>query len=247
MTDLSDTAMVLAAGMGMGMRPLTLTKPKPLHEVGGKAMIDHAIDKLVEIGMPRIVVNSCYLAEQIEAHVQQRRDIDVVISREEERLETGGGILRALNHFGGKPFFALNADLPWIDGPVPSLERMRAFWNPNLMDALLLLMPTKSALGFVKKGVPSGGDFFLSPAGVATRADTAPPRPYVYIGAQIIKPSAYDRAPAEIFSNNAIWDRIEAKGRLYGIVHDGACYHVGTPEALADANQRLTSGQGWRV
>lgn len=247
MTAFSDTAMVLAAGLGMGMRPLTLTKPKPLHEVGGKPMIDYVIDRLVEIGTPRVVVNSFYLAEQIEAHVARRKDIATVISREDERLETGGGIVRALPHFSGKPFFALNADLPWSDGPVPALRRMRAFWNPDKMDALLLMMPTRSALGFSKNGAPAPGDFFLSPEGRATRANTAPPRPFVYIGAQIIKPAAFDNPPGAVFSNNVIWDRIEAKGRLFGIVHDGTCYHVGTPDSLADANARLASGQGWRV
>jgi MurNAc alpha-1-phosphate uridylyltransferase len=243
---LSDTAMVLAAGLGTRMRPMTLTTPKPLQIVGGKTMLDDALNKLAGIGIRRAVVNTHYLAEQVEAHVRNRRDIEIIISRETELLDTGGAILRALPHFGGKPFFALNADLPWMDGAapsaLPSLARLRDAWHPDKMDALLLLMQTSKARGF-----SAAGDFAMDASGKVWRKDVPPPRPYVLISAQILKPSLYDNPPGAIFSNNVVWNDAEARGRLYGVAHDGTCYHVGTPEDWRIANDLLASGKGWAV
>lgn len=240
MNTLSPTAMVLAAGLGTRMRPLTLRTPKPLLEVGGKAMLDHALDKLAAVGIARAVVNTFYLPEQIEQHLADRKDIEIVISRETELLDTGGGIKNALHHFGGQPFFALNADLPWMDGPKPSLQRMQDAWNGDTMDALLLLMPTKKARGFA-----SGGDFMLGKDGSVRRKGLSKPLPHVWISAQILKPALFAAVPDTIFSSNRIWDSAEEHGRLYGIEHDGSCYHVGTPEDLQKANALLASGQGW--
>ena len=243
MTLLSPTAMVLAAGLGQRMRPLTLTKPKPLHMVGGRTMLDHALDKLVGVGIKRAVVNTYYLAEQIEEHLKNRRDIEIIISREKELLDTGGGIAKALSYFEDKPFFSLNADLPWMDGSVPSLERIRQSWNPQIMDALLLLMRTEKARGFDV----TNGDFAMEADGRVWRKNLNPPRPYVCIAAQILKPELFQSPPAKIFSNNLIWDKVEVQNRLYGIEHNGTCYHVGTPEDWKLANELLESGKGWGV
>lgn len=237
---LAPTAMILAAGLGTRMRPLTLTKPKPLQIVGGKTMLDHALDKLVGAGIRRAVVNIFYLAEQIEAHLSNRHDIEIILSRETELLDTGGGIAHVLTLFEGKPFFSLNADLPWTDGATPSLIRMQENWDASSMDALLLLMRTGKARGFSDRG-----DFDLLPDGRAFRKNRAPPRPFVCIGAQILKPELFASPPAKNFSNNIIWDRVEQQDRLFGLEHDGTCYHVGTPEDLQMANHLLQSGQGW--
>ena len=237
---LSPTAMILAAGLGTRMRPLTLTKPKPLQLVGGRTMLDHALDRLVGAGVKRAVVNTHYLAEQIEEHVRSRRDIEIILSREEELLDTGGGIVKALPYFDGLPFFALNADLPWIDGDVPSLTRLKQTWNPEKMDALLLMMRTEKARGF-----SAAGDFALDSDGRMSRKDIPPPRPFVWIGAQIVKPELFANPPSKIFSNNHIWNLAETNGRLYGLEHDGTCFHVGTPEDWLLANDLLASGKGW--
>lgn len=240
---LSSTAMVLAAGLGARMRPLTLKAPKPLQLVGGRSMLDRALDKLVGAGIKRAVVNTCYLAEQIEDHLKSRTDIEIILSHENEMLETGGGIAKALPYFENLPFFALNADLPWFDGPEPSLSRMQEKWNPETMDALLLLMRTEKARGFdVKKG-----DYVMEADGRLQRKDTPMPRPFVMLSAQIIKPEMYAKPPAEVFSNLVIWDKIETRKRLYGLEHDGTCFHVGTPEDWFVANELLESGKGWSV
>jgi N-acetyl-alpha-D-muramate 1-phosphate uridylyltransferase len=241
MTPLSPTAMILAAGRGERMQPLSLQKPKPLLEVGGRAMLDHALDKLVAAGITRAVVNAFYLAEQIETHLKKRRDIEIIVLRESELLDTGGGIKNALRHFEA-PFFALNADLPWMDGAAPSLPRMAEIWDATKMDALLLLMPTKKAHGFEAKG-----DFKLEKDGCVWRKNLPPPRPYVWISAQILKPQLFETIPDNIFSNNRAWDDAETRGKLFGVEHQGSCYHVGTPEDLARANELLASGKGWSV
>jgi MurNAc alpha-1-phosphate uridylyltransferase len=220
---------------------MTLIKPKPLHLIGERTMLDHALDKLVEVGIERVVVNTHYLAEQIETHLQSRHDIEIIISREDELLETGGAIAKTLSYYDNKPFFALNADLPWIDGSQPSLQRMQTFWDPERMDVLLLLMQTKKAKGFD----PTKGDYVLEKEGRIWRKNSAPPRPYVYVSAQILKPELFLHPPAKVFSNSQLWDSAEIKNRLYGIEHDGSCYHVGTPEDWQIANSLLTSGKGW--
>lgn len=240
MNKISETAMVLAAGLGTRMRPLTIRKPKPLYEVGGRTMLDHALDKLVAAGIKRAVVNTFYLAEQIEAHLAKRDDIQILISREKELMDTGGGIKKALPYFEGKPFFALNADLPWLDGAVPSLRRMAEAWDPLRMDVLLLLMASERARGFRGEG-----DFMMGPDGRVWRKDAPKPRPYVLISAQILKPGLFASIDKNIFSNNEIWNDAELKQKLYGIAHDGTCYHVGTPEDWEKANALLASGQGW--
>jgi MurNAc alpha-1-phosphate uridylyltransferase len=242
MHTLSSTAMVLAAGLGQRMRPLTLTKPKPLFEIGGRTMLDLALDRLAAFGIKRAVVNTHYQAEQIKTHLASRHDIEIIISHETELLDTGGGIKNALAHFEGKPFFALNADLPWMDGVEPSLAQMARMWDPEVMDALLLLMPTRKARGFSARG-----DFVLDANGNAHRKDAAAPYPFVMLSAQILKPELFQPHHEKVFSNNIIWDQAEAKSRLYGVEHSGTCYHVGTPEDLQKANDLLAQGLGWGV
>ncbi|MBV8060294.1 MAG: nucleotidyltransferase family protein [Alphaproteobacteria bacterium] len=239
---LSTTAMVLAAGMGMRMRPLTLQKPKPLLTINGRTMLDLAIDHLVAFGIQRVVVNCFYLGEQIEAHMATRRDVEIITLHETELLDTGGGVRNALPHFGGLPFFSLNADLPWIEGPAPTLARLADFWDPAHMDAALLMMPTVKACGFGAKG-----DFNLAPDGRLSRHDSTPPYSHVWISAQILKPENYDPITDRVFSNNRVWDIAEQHGRLYGLEHDGTCYHVDTPEKWEDANARLMDGRGWTL
>ena len=238
---ISKTAMVLAAGLGTRMRPLTLTKPKPLFEVGWRTMLDHSIDRLRDAGITRVVVNCFYLAEQIIAHVATRTDVEIIVSRETELLDTGGGIKNALRYFDGLPFFVLNADLPWMDDATsPSLPRMKSAWNADKMDALLLLMRTNKAKGFSERG-----DFVMEADGRTHRRDVPPPYPYVLISAQIAKPDFFAAHPDKIFSSNLMWDAAEKAHRLYGVEHAGTCYHVGTPEDLKKANALLASGKGW--
>lgn len=237
---LSDTAMVLAAGFGTRMRPLTLDAPKPLLKVGGRTMLDHALDHLKKAGVARAVVNSHYLADKIEGHLATRSDLELISSPEVEILDTGGGIKKALSHFGGKPFFCLNADLPWVDGAEPALRRMADFWDPQRMDVLLLLYPTAGAKGF-----PPKGDFMCEPDGRLWRKGAPESRPFVFISALLVKPELYEDVAQTAFSNNIIFDKAEENGRLFGIVHDGSCYHVGTPQDLAEANRLLDTGEGW--
>lgn len=237
---LSDTAMILAAGFGMRMRPLTLDVPKPLLEVGGRTMLDGALDHLVDVGVRRVVVNTHYLGEKINAHLAGRDDVEILLSPEDEILDTGGGTKKARPHFGDKPFILLGGDMPFIDGAEPALARLARAWDPERMDQLLLLYPRDKARGFGAKG-----DFMLREDGSAWRKDAPNPRDYVFISAQIVKPQLYDEFGETVFSNNAIFDLCEARGRLFGLVHDGSCYHVGTPEDLAEANALLVSGKGW--
>lgn len=237
---LSDTAMVLAAGFGKRMQPLTLEVPKPLLDVGGRAMIDIVLDHLVAVGRKRAVVNTHYLGWRIESHLAMRKDIEIIFSQEDEILDTGGGVKYARRYFGEKPVFVLGGDMPWFDGEVPALQRLADFWDGGKMDVLLLLYPTNKARGF-----GPDGDFVLEESGQIWRKNAPAPRPAVYISAMIVKPQLYDQIPDRIFSNNRIFDIAESRGRLFGLIHDGTCYHVGRPEDLVEANRLLQSGEGW--
>jgi MurNAc alpha-1-phosphate uridylyltransferase len=237
------TAMVLAAGFGVRMRPLTLSTPKPLLEVGGQPMLDSVIDRLVEYGIKRVVVNAHYMADQIAAHVKKRQDCEIILSHEDEILDTGGGIKKALPHLGSDPVFVVNSDLPWQEGKQPALQRLAQSFDTNKMDALLLLadLHSKRTHGF--NGAK--GDFLQKKDTEIYRAGTEPPRPYVFISVQILKPAMFKDVKETVFSNNQIWDSCEKAGRLHGLVHDGACYHVGTPEDLVESNRLLETGAGW--
>jgi MurNAc alpha-1-phosphate uridylyltransferase len=226
--------MILAAGLGERMRPLTLDKPKPLLEVGGRPMIDWTLDRFAAAGISPIVVNTHYKAQMLQQHLAKRTDLDIRISDEPERLETGGGVVRALPYFNGEPFYVANADSIWLDGPTPALARLAKAWQPDRMDCLLLLMAAPRSELY-----EGPGDFMMDPAG---RLSFRPERriaPYVYAGLHVASPRLFDDAPQGSFRLTQVWRRAEAAGRLFGLVHDGVWFHVGTPDALAAADGQL--------
>lgn len=224
-----QTAMVLAAGRGLRMMPLTATTAKPLLKVGSKTMLDHVLDRVEDAGVETIVVNASYCADQIAAQVAARRNRRIHLSLEIEPLETGGGIKQALPLLGDGAIFALNSDLPWTEQGDAALRRMAKIWDPNRMDVLLLVLPLARANGFTK------GDFYLAADGRLQRQGAALSLNHVYIGVQIVKTALYRTIQEKTFSNNIIFDEAERQERLYGLEHAGSCYHVGTPADLAAA------------
>lgn len=223
-------AMVLAAGLGKRMRPLTASTPKPLVEVAGRALIDYSLDRLDEAGVELVVVNVHYLAELVRVHVSRRQSPPVVISDESERLlDTGGGIVKALVHLGPDPFFVLNSDSFWIEGARPNLDWLAAAWRDDVMDALLLLAPTVKSVGYSGRG-----DFIMDPAGRLTRRPEREVAPFVYAGTALVHPRLFADAPAGAFSLNRLIDGAIEAGRLFGVRLDGLWMHVGTPEAIAE-------------
>lgn len=235
MSELS-TAMVLAAGLGTRMRPLTIHRPKALVPVNGKTLIDHVLDKLKAAGVERVVVNVHHFAERIEAHLAQRRDLEVLISDERAGLlDSGGGIKHARPLLGDDPIWVANIDSLWIEGKTPALTALRRAWDPQIMDQLLLLVPRGQGIGF--EG-PQG--FFMDEAGRLTHATAPePPTPYANVGVQIMKPQILDAEPDGAFSIVPVWRRLQGEGRLYGAVMDGFWMHVGDPEAREAAEARL--------
>lgn len=229
-------AIILAAGLGERMRPLTDTLPKPLLAVGGRPMIDWALDRLDAARIPDVVINLFYRGAQIESHLQERARPRIVFSHEAERLETGGGTKQALPLLGDAPFLAVNADMIWLDGPTPALERLAARWDDETMDCLLLLHSAPKAMSYEGKG-----DFTLDPLGRLKRRREREIAPFVYAGVQIVHPRLFADTPDGAFSFNLLFDRAIAKGRSFGLVHDGAWFHIGTPQALADADPLLNT------
>ena len=226
---LIDTAMVMAAGLGKRMRPLTATRPKPLVEVMGKPLVDHVIDHLRAAGITKIVVNVHYLADSLEAHLVKRAEgLDLIISDERAKLlETGGGLIHAKALIGDAPFFCLNADNFWIDGPVSALDLMRQRWDETRMDALLLMVP--HARAHCHNG---RGDFHLDGNGLVSRRKASRVAPFVWTGIQILHPRLLIDPPADKFSTNVFWDRAIEAGRCYGMVHQGLWFDVGTLPAI---------------
>lgn len=228
------TAMMLAAGLGTRMRPLTLTRPKPLIEVAGRTLLDRGMDALEQAGVERVVVNKHYLPDQIEAWAQARQRPHITVQDESELiLDTGGGVARALPQLGDDPFFVLNSDSFWVDGPVPALERMRKAWDDGQMDCLLLLAARSRSVGF-----DGPGDFDMDADSRLSRRSGATAE-HVYAGAYLVHPRVFDNAPAGVFSMNVLWNKAIAGGRLFGIEHDGWWLHVGTPDAIALAEHKL--------
>jgi N-acetyl-alpha-D-muramate 1-phosphate uridylyltransferase len=227
-------AMIMAAGFGTRMRPLTNDRPKPLVTVRGRSLLDHALDRLVAAGVSMVVINLHYRAQQVKDHLAARRDIEIRYSMEEEILGTGGGVVKALPQFGGEPFFVLNSDSVWVEGYVSPLAAMQRFWNPEQMDGLLLLAAMTTAMGYEGRG-----DFLLDPNGHVARVPERTSSPYAYPGVQIIHPRLFAGAPLGSFSTNVMWDRAIARGRLYGMRLDGVWIHVGTPEARDEAEGYL--------
>jgi MurNAc alpha-1-phosphate uridylyltransferase len=227
--------MVLAAGLGTRMRPLTDMKPKPLVEVAGKPLLDHVLDRLSDAGVERAVVNVHYLAEQIIAHVVERRRPRVTISDERGvLLGTGGGVVKALAHLGGEPFFHLNSDTIWIDGVTPNLTRLAEAFDASVMDALLLLAPAKGSLGYSGRG-----DFLMGSDGRLTARGERASAPFVFAGAAILSPALFRDAPQGEFPLTLLFKRAQEARRLYGLALDGLWMHVGTPEAIAEAERAI--------
>lgn len=231
-------AMILAAGLGVRMRPLTLTTPKPLVPVGGKRLIDYAFDRIRAGGVTDAVVNVHYHADQVEAWAGDRTSPRVAVSDERDGLlDTGGGIVRALPRLGSAPFFVLNSDSFWLDGTRPALERLREAWDGARMDSLLLLAPVAAAVGYDGKG-----DFHMDADGRLTRRSPDGVASFVYAGCFIVTPALFAAAPEGAFSMNVLWDRAAAAGRLFGLRHDGLWIHVGTPESIAYAEHAMKDG-----
>ena len=228
-------AMIMGAGLGNRMRPLTDDRPKPLVTVAGKPLIDHSIDRLVAAGVTRIVVNLHYRAAMLKAHLEQRRDVEILFSDETEQLlDTGGGVVKALPLLKDAPFFVLNSDSIWIER-TPTLRAMQAAWDGGRMDGLLLLADMHTAIGY-----DGTGDFALADGHVVRARDSDAP-PFGYLGTQIVHPRLFDGAPAGPFSTNIMWDRAIAQQRLFGTLLDGVWLHVGTPEARDEAETALAA------
>lgn len=234
------TAMVMAAGLGKRMRPLTATRPKPLVEVAGKPLIDHAFDRLRSAGVKRAVVNVHYLADALEAHVTHRvKDIEVIVSDERKQLmETGGGLVQARDLLGDGPFLCVNSDNLWVDGPTDAIRQLAAAWDDEKMDALLLLVPLARAHNH-----PGNGDFHLDAFGkIVGRRKPGRLAPFVYTGVQILSPRVIRDWPEGPFSTNLFWERAITAGRAYGVVHQGLWFDVGSPPAIAATEAVLADG-----
>jgi MurNAc alpha-1-phosphate uridylyltransferase len=229
------SGMVLAAGLGTRMRPITDTIPKPLVELSGRTLLDHAIDRLAAAGVRRVVVNVHYKAEMIERHLTGRRDVEIRLSREPELLETGGGVQQALPLLD-EAFYVVNSDVFWLDGAVPALARLAAAWDPARSDAVLLMQRTVAAVGY--EGL---GDFFIDTLGVPRRRREREVAPHLFAGVQLLHRRLFEGQAPGKFSLNPLWDRALAKGRLAAIVHDGEWFHVGSPEGLAATEARLAT------
>ncbi len=233
----SDTAMILAAGLGKRMRPLTASQPKPLVRVAGKALIDHALDRLADAGIAKAVVNVHYLAAALDAHVSARAAPKVTLSDERALLlETGGGMIKA-QALLPDPFFALNSDNIWLDGPRNAFADLSAAWNPAIMDALLLVVPHARAHNF-----DGPGDFHMDALGRLSRRKPGRIAPFIYSGIQLVSHRLLREAPEGPFSTNILWNRAIAEDRLYGLAFTGQWFEVGTPAAIAPTEEALRRG-----
>lgn len=239
MTLVTDTAMVMAAGLGKRMRPLTASQPKPLVRVAGRALIDHALDRMVYAGVTRAVVNVHYLADALEAHLRSRSAPSIAISDEREQLlETGGGMMKA--QAAGllpDPFFCVNADSIWLDGPRNAFIDLSAHWDADRMDALLLLVPHARARNFA-----GAGDFYMDPVGRLKRKLPGRVAPYIYTGIQLVSHRLLHDAPTGAFSTNILWDRAIEEERLFGSVFTGEWLEVGEPAHVAASEGYLAGG-----
>lgn len=232
-------AMVLAAGLGTRMRPITETLPKCLVPVGGRTLLDRALDRVAEAGVATAVVNVHHHAGQVREHLGTREAPAIRISDESDRLlETGGGIVKALPLLGDRPFYVLNSDCILLNGTRPALRTLAAGWDADRMDALLLLARSVTAHGY--EGL---GDFFMDIEGRIRRRDEREVAPYIYSGTMLVHPRLFNGAPEGSFSLNVLFNRAMEAGRLFGLSHDGEWYHVGTPEAIEDTERQLLLGE----
>jgi len=235
MTTTPTRAMVLAAGLGKRMRPLTDTVPKPLVKVGGKALLDYTLDRLADVGVETAVVNVHYFADAIERHLKARTRPKIVISDERgELLDTGGGVVKALPLLGTEPFFHVNSDTIWIEGVTPNLARLAAMFEPKRMDGLLLMAATATSIGYDGRG-----DFSMGPDGRLGWRGEREVVPFVYAGAAILSPTLFADAPQGAFSLNRLFEHAIEAGRLYGSRLEGTWMHVGTPAAVAAAEAAI--------
>ncbi|ALG61235.1 nucleotidyltransferase family protein [Citromicrobium bathyomarinum] len=233
----SDTAMVMAAGLGKRMRPLTATMPKPMVRVAGKPLIDHTLDRLADAGVARAVVNVHYLADALEAHVTGRANPKVTISDERDALlETGGGMIKAQGLLPD-PFFCLNSDNIWLDGPRNAFADLSMLWDAERMDALVLVVPHKRAANF-----DGPGDFHLDAAGKVSRRQPGRIAPFIYTGIQLVSHRLLRDAPEGKFSTNILWNRAIEEGRLFGLPFTGDWFEVGTPQAIRPTEEALSRG-----
>ena len=234
MTVLPRTAMVLAAGLGTRLRPVTETIPKPLIEINGSTLLDHALDRLALVGVERVVVNVHYKAEMVAAQLARRDHPRIEVSHEAELLETGGGVAHALPLLDDT-FFVVNSDVFWLDGKERALQRLAATFDPERMDAILLLHPTATAVGY-----EGSGDYFIDPSGWPRRRGGREVAPFLYAGIQLLHRRAFAGISDRVFSLVRLYDRAEKERRLHAIVHDGEWYHIGTPQGLAATRERLS-------
>jgi N-acetyl-alpha-D-muramate 1-phosphate uridylyltransferase len=225
-----DHAIVLSAGKGLRMRPITNSTPKPMIQVGGRTLLDRTLDRLEDSKVKKVVVNLHHLGAQIERHLGSRKSPDIAFSHEDELLETGGGVLKALPQLGKTPFFVVNADAMLLNGSEIALDRMKTAWDDGAMDGLLLLQSTVEAYGYRGRG-----DFWVDPSGVITRRPEREVSPYLFTGTQILHPRLFKGSPKGAFSLNVLYDKAIEEKRLFGIVHDGEWFHIGTPDGLAEA------------
>ncbi len=233
MTENITTAMVLAAGLGKRMRPLTDVVPKPLVRLKSKPLIDHVLDRLAAGGIKRAVVNVHYLPDLIEAHLASRTNPAIIISDERDALlDTGGGVVRALPLLGDAPFLIHNSDSVWIEGVGSNIARLIQAFDPDRMDSLMLL-----ALGATSLGYDGHGDFAMDADGVLSRRGERREAPFVFTGVSIAHPRLFEDAPKGAFSLNTLWDRAIDRGRLFGLRLEGAWMHVGTPQSVEEAER----------
>ena len=233
------TAMVMAAGLGKRMRPLTATRPKPLVEVAGATLIDHVLDRLAAAGVARVIVNVHYLADALEAHLKRHsHGLDIVISDERTQLlETGGGLIKALPLIDCDPFVQVNSDNYWVDGPVDAIRLLADRWDEAQMDALLLLIPLARANCHGGRG-----DFHMDALGRIVRRRAGRIAPFVWTGVQLLSKRLIAEPPAAVFSTNVFWNRAIAAGRAFGVVHQGLWFDVGTPPAIGRTEALLADG-----
>ena len=229
------SAMIMGAGFGTRMRPLTDDRPKPLVTVRGRTLLDHALDRLAAAGVTRVVINLHYRAQMVKDHLAARKDMEILYSMEDEILGTGGGVAKALPLFGGESFFILNSDSIWVEGYNAPLIAMQKLWQPDAMDGLLLLASMTTAMGY--EGWR--GDFRLDTIGHVSRVPELTSSPFAYPGVQIAHPRLFADSPPGAFSTNIMWDRAIAKKRLFGTRLEGVWIHVGTPQARDEAEAYL--------
>jgi MurNAc alpha-1-phosphate uridylyltransferase len=237
-----EHAMVLAAGLGLRMRPITEHKPKPLVLLGGRTLLDRALDHLVSANISSVTINLHYLGNMIISHLESRKEPDIFFSDEKNRLlDTGGGVKASLNSLGVNPFYVVNADIAWQDGSSPALSRLAHFWQDDRMDVLLLLHPVDLATGY-----EGSGDYYINSEMGLTRSLKSDTAPYVFTGIQLLHPRLFIDTPNTPFPLSFLYDRAQENGRLFGIIHDGAWHHIGTPSGLTEAEELFFESESFK-